>query len=322
METRANYVLIGAFVLLAAAALMLFTLWIAGTPLNRSYSTYDVVFEGPVNGLTEGGEVRFNGIKVGEVRRLSLDRQDPNRVIARIQVDSQTPVRTDSVAQLNFLGITGVTFIQILAGKPDQPLLKSEDFRAPPVIRTERTALDELFQGGQDLLTVTGDAINRVNAALSEENVEHVTAILVNVRKVSDKLARDGGVIDSMQSALNSLDKAAISIQTTSNSVNAAVENVDEDVAQLVADASEAVKNLRPAVEDARRAMEGVNKAVAQINRDVTPAAGRTLDQLASTAGDLSGLMIRLQGVLGEIEQDPSRFVYRQPHPVEQGAGR
>ncbi|NJO35004.1 MAG: MCE family protein [Rhodospirillales bacterium] len=80
--------LIGAFVLLGAAALMLFTLWIAGTPLNRDYSTYDVVFEGPVNGLIEGGEVRFNGIKVGEVQRLSLDRQDPNRVIARIRVDA------------------------------------------------------------------------------------------------------------------------------------------------------------------------------------------------------------------------------------------
>ena len=315
METRANYVLIGAFVLLAAAALMLFTLWIAGTPLNKDTSTYDVVFEGPVNGLTQGGEVRFNGIKVGEVTNLSLDRQDPNRVIARIRVDAQTPVRTDSVAQLNFLGITGVTFIQILAGSPDKPLLVSEDFKAPPVLPTERTALDELFQGGQDLLTVTGDTINRVNAALSEENVEHVSSLLANLDKASDKIARDGGLIDSAQSALKSLDKAAAS-------VNTAVENVDDDVEQLVADASEAVKNLRPAVEDARRAMEGVNKAVEQINRDVTPAAGRTFEQLSATAGDLSALMIRLQAVLGEIEQDPSRFVYRQPQPVEQGRGR
>src|SRR5215510_3009139 len=111
METRANYVLIGAFVLIATAALALFTLYIAGTPLNKDYSTYDVVFEGPVNGLTEGGEVRFNGIKVGEVQTLKLDRADPNRVIARILIDARTPVRVDSIAQLNFLGITGVTFI-------------------------------------------------------------------------------------------------------------------------------------------------------------------------------------------------------------------
>jgi phospholipid/cholesterol/gamma-HCH transport system substrate-binding protein len=232
METRANYVLIGAFVLLGAAALMLFTLWIAGTPLNRDYSTYDVVFEGPVNGLIEGGEVRFNGIKVGEVSRLSLDRQDPNRVIARIRVDADTPVRTDSVAELNFLGITGVTFIQIRAGSPDQPLLIPEDFQPPPVIKTERTALDELFQGGQDLLTVTGETINRVNEALSDENVAHVTAILANVELASDKIAKDGGLIDSANKALRSLDKAATSIETAGNSVNSLVGGIDDDTRQ------------------------------------------------------------------------------------------
>ena len=87
METRANYVLIGAFVLFAAAALAIFTLWIAGTgPLNRSYTVYDVLFEGAVNGLTEGGEVRFNGIKVGEVQTLRLNPTNPNQVVARIKV--------------------------------------------------------------------------------------------------------------------------------------------------------------------------------------------------------------------------------------------
>jgi phospholipid/cholesterol/gamma-HCH transport system substrate-binding protein len=317
METKANYVLIGAFVLLAAAAMMLFTLWVAGTPLNRDSSTYDVVFEGPVNGLTKGGEVRFNGIKVGEVDRLSLDRQDPNRVIARIVVDAQTPVRTDSIAQLDFLGITGVTFIQILAGTPDAPLLKSEDFQPPPVIRTERTALDELFSGGQDLLTVTGQTINRINDALSEENVKHVSAILANVEMATDKIAREDGLIDTAQSALTSLNNAAASIESASKAVDKAVQSVDGDIEQLVADAAAAMKNLGPVIEDARIAMAGINNTVAQINTDVTPAAGRTLEQVTATAGDLSGLMMRLQSVLGEIEQDPSRFVYRQPQPVE-----
>src|SRR6185295_18649996 len=154
-----------------AAALMLFTLWIAGTPLNASYATYDVLFEGPVNGLSEGGEVRFNGIKVGEVTNLSLDRKDPNKVIARIRVDSETPVRTDSKAQLNFLGITVVTFIQILAGDPNSPLVVADNFKDPPVIKTERTALDQLFSGGQNFLTLTTDTLANIKMALSEENV-------------------------------------------------------------------------------------------------------------------------------------------------------
>ncbi|HEY7800450.1 MAG TPA: MlaD family protein [Hyphomonadaceae bacterium] len=317
METRANYVLIGAFVLIGAAALMLFTLWIAGTPLNRSYSTYDVVFEGPVNGLIEGGEVRFNGIKVGEVQRLSLDRNDPNRVIARIRIDAETPVRTDSVAELNFLGITGVTFIQIRAGSPDQPLMTPEDFQPPPVIKTERTALDELFQGGQDLLTVTGETINRVNDALSEENIAHVTAILANLETASEKIAANGGLIDSAQSALKSLDKAAAAIETAATSVNTTVDAVDDDLKQLISDANSIVAALEPAAADVRTTIENINGAVTQLNRDLTPSAGRALEQISSAAVDIRAMMVRIQSLLNEIEQDPSRFVYRQPLPTE-----
>jgi phospholipid/cholesterol/gamma-HCH transport system substrate-binding protein len=317
METRANYVLIGAFVLLAAAALALFTLWIAGTPLNRNYSTFDVVFEGPVNGLIEGGEVRFNGIKVGEVQRLSLDRQDPNRVIARINVFAETPVRTDSVAELNFLGITGVTFIQIRAGSPEQPLLVSERFQPPPVIKTERTALDSLFQGGQDLLTVTGDTINKINDAVSEENVAHVNAILSNVDIISAKLAKDGGAIDAATAAFKSIDRAAIALSTAAATVDEVAKSFGGDTSTLVADASGILKDIGPAVVEVRQSMANINGAVKQINSDLTPTAGRALEQLSLAAVDLSTLMGRLQGLLGEIEQDPSRFVYRQPQPID-----
>jgi phospholipid/cholesterol/gamma-HCH transport system substrate-binding protein len=322
METKANYVLIGAFVLLAAAALMLFTLWIAGTPLNRDYSTYDVVFEGPVNGLTKGGEVRFNGIKVGEVTRLSLDRQDPNRVIARIRVDAETPVRVDSVAQLDFLGITGVTFIQILAGTPESPLLVSEDFRPPPVIKTERTALDQLFSGGEDLLTVTGDTINKLNEALSEENVRHVTAILANLETATEKIARKDGVIDSANDALKSLDKAAKAIEAAGVSVDSLVKENSGDLSAALASAREALEGIEPAVAEARNAIKGINGTVTQLNRELAPSAGRALEQISTVAIDVRAMMLGIQGLLEQIEQDPSRFVYRQPQPVEQGRGR
>jgi phospholipid/cholesterol/gamma-HCH transport system substrate-binding protein len=314
METRANYVLIGAFVLLAAAALMLFTLWIAGTPLNRSYATYDVVFEGPVNGLTEGGEVRFNGIKVGEVTRLSLNRADPNNVIARIRVDADTPVRKDSIAQLDFLGITGVTFIQIRAGAPESDLLLPEEFGDIPVIRTERTALDELLSGGQSILSVTSETLNNINAALSDENVQHLTTILENVEKATAKFADEGGVIDTANSALKSVDEAATQLAAAAATID---EIARTDVAEFAANGSKVMADLGPAVENVRAAADNINGAVLQINKDLTPAAGRTLDQIAHAAGDLQVMMVRIQALLNEIEQDPSRFLYRQPQPVE-----
>lgn len=319
METRANYVLIGAFVFIAAAALMLFTVWVSGGSLNRNYERYDVVFEGPVNGLTEGGEVRFNGIKVGEVERLSLDRKDPNRVIARIKVDALTPVREDSVAQLDFLGITGVTFVQIRAGSPDKPMLKRGPDGQPAVLRTERTALDTLFSGGQDLLTVTGDTINKVNEAFSKENVAAFSKTLAHIEVITAKLAADDGVIDNANRALKSIDKAATAVAATADNVNAEVKNVSSGVTDIVGKSDKVLDDVGPAISDLRKAVGNVNSAVAQINKDLTPAAGRAMEQFSLAASDLRSTMIRLNGLLGEIEQDPSRFVYRQPEPVEGG---
>ena len=149
METRANHALVGAFVLAAIAALVGFVVWISKAQFNQEFDFYDVVFEGAVNGLSEGGEVRFNGIKVGEVVDLGLDPQDPNNVIAEIRVEDETPIHQDSTASLELQGITGVTFIQIDAGTSSLPLLKDVTAQGRPRILTERTQLEELFAGGQ-----------------------------------------------------------------------------------------------------------------------------------------------------------------------------
>lgn len=317
METRANYVLIGAFVLMGVAALMLFTVWISREPFSRDYELYDVVFEGPVNGLGEGGEVRFNGIKVGEVDRLSLDRQDPSRVIARIKVQSQTPVRVDSIAQLNFMGITGVTFIQILAGTPGQPLLTRSPGGEPAVIRAERTTLDELFEGGQDLLTVSSKTITALNQALTEDNVKSIGRILHNLEAASSKLAADGGLIDEASAALKAVDKAAVAMEQAAENVDIAATGFDTDFKSLAAGAEDFLTEARPVVADARSAIGAINEGVEAINSSVTPSAVIALEQLGRAAGDLRSLVVRLEGVAADVENDPSRFVYRQPQPVE-----
>lgn len=316
METKANYVLIGAFVLLAAGALVLFTLWIAGNPLNRSYSDYDVIFEGPVNGLSEGGEVRFNGIKVGEVTTLRLDRDNPNNVIAHIRIESQTPVRTDSIAQLNFQGITGVTFIQILAGKPESDLVVAEA-GVTPRIRTSRTLVDELFQGGQDLLGVSGDTIKRLNDMLSEDNLQHFASALKSLDIAAAKIAADDGLLDNANVALARLGPTITALETAAQSIETAAASISGDVSTLSTEASAALDKVDPLLDQARMTLAGLGVAVNQVNTELTPSAARALRQVGNTAQDVQSVIVQLQSLIAQIEQDPSRFVYQQPQPVE-----
>src|SRR5512146_3439170 len=113
METRAHHVLIGLFTIIVSLLGVLFALWAANYAANRDWDEYEVVFTEAVTGLGTGGIVQYNGINVGEVRRLSLDPKDPRKVVARIRLTAGTPVKIDTKAKLAFIGLTGVAQIQL-----------------------------------------------------------------------------------------------------------------------------------------------------------------------------------------------------------------
>ena len=108
METRANHVLIGAFTLGVCIFAVLFALWMAKYTSEKAFAEYDVVFQEAVTGLSTGSQVLYSGISVGEVRGLSLMRDDPRKVVARIRLAADTPVKTDTRAKLTMTGLTGV----------------------------------------------------------------------------------------------------------------------------------------------------------------------------------------------------------------------
>ena len=125
MERNAHYAAIGLATLVLFLGLILFVVWLARFQFAKEYDVYDIVFYGPVRGLSEGGEVHFNGIKVGEVTALQLDRQNPNKVIARARLTAEVPIKTDSRAVLKPRGVTGGNSIQITAGSPKAALLRA-----------------------------------------------------------------------------------------------------------------------------------------------------------------------------------------------------
>jgi phospholipid/cholesterol/gamma-HCH transport system substrate-binding protein len=98
LESKANYVLIGAFTLVTAILLLFFGLWAAKYSSERSWTEYAVVFNEPVTGLTEGSSVQYNGISVGTVESLRLAPDDPRQVLARLKLQADTPVKVDTKA--------------------------------------------------------------------------------------------------------------------------------------------------------------------------------------------------------------------------------
>jgi len=314
METRANYGLIGAFVLLAALAIVMFAVWISKVQFSKDFSIFDVVFEGAVNGLSDGSEVRYQGIKVGEVTQIELDDLNPNNVIARIRVAANTPVRADSKAELGILGITGLTFIQINAGSPDEPLLSKGIRPYPPRILAEKTQLDKLVASSGDLLASGTETLDQLSALFNEDNLDRMANILNNIEKMTSVANEDVGLIGEARQAIRALEQAGNTINEAAITVDKAALEFDGNVALMTNDTMILLKDMQGVVENANRAVVAAESVVVD---DLSPQAEDVMQELAVTLQDVRHLINRLDGVVEDLERDPTTFVLGEAKPYE-----
>src|SRR6056297_4329602 len=152
METRANYVLIGAFALAGFLGILAFFLWFANIQLDRQFAYYDIHFQS-VSGLSEASDVRFSGLPVGQVVDVRLSPENDGTITVRVEVAAETPVRTDSVATLESQGVTGVSFVGIGPGTPDATLLTAQGRGDVPVIAAGRSTLQSLSEDAPELVS-------------------------------------------------------------------------------------------------------------------------------------------------------------------------
>lgn len=188
METRAPFVVVGAFVLATIAAVFGFVYWLHNTGGLGPRATYHVQFDGPVPGLLVGAAVLFNGIRVGEVTDLALAPDSPRRVNATISVASTTPVRSDTKVGLEFQGLTGVPVIALEGGVMLNNSGEVGTLVAEP-------------GAGQGMTQAAREALRRVDSVLAE-NSGPLKDTIANFKIFSEGLARNTGKLDGIVSGL------------------------------------------------------------------------------------------------------------------------
>lgn len=305
MEKNANYALVGLSTLILTVALMVFVVWIARLRVNAEYDLYDIVFEGPVRGLTEGGEVHFNGIKVGEVTKIELDKANPKNVIARARVTEDVPIRVDSYATLEPQGITGLNYVQIIAGTSTKQLLKDySDTRCDklmgggcvPRLASRRSTFADLLEGGGTVLTRSIEALDRVNRVLSDQNVRTFSAALSDVQAVTAELRERKALIADMQSAVQRIEEATTEVALLARSTRDVVDG----------DGKRAIKNLADAAAEARVAAKDVRSMINKLEGPASDFATNGLPQVTAAVTQLQTSAESLERLINEVQSSPT----------------
>ena len=273
METKANYVLIGFFTLGMLASAFAFVHWFRSIGKSTVSANYHVVFQGPVGGLRTGASVLFNGMRVGEVSDLQLNRHDPKQVIATVKIDANTPVRSDTVVGLDFQGLTGIANIALKGGDPAAgPLPEGSDGMA--VLTAEVGAT-------QDISAAVREVLRKVDVFITE-NSSQVHTSLVNIEAFTETLKKNSEKIDRI---MDGADRAVASADRVFQNADRAMKGIEKltgngDEPGEIAETLRSYKNLAEDIDkktlknfdallaDGRRTLATIDIAVKNFDRN------------------------------------------------------
>lgn len=209
METKANTALIGAFTLVVLALGFVFVYWLARGAGDTPNAELTVIFEDPVTGLGVGSQVVFNGIKIGDVKTLDLDPNNPRVVIAGLNVTPKPSVKADTQVTLGFQGLTGVGYIEMAGGSPTLPPIW--EAQPHPTIIATRSNMQDLMAGARTLLARADETLQKLEATISD-NSDDISLAILDLRKFTGALAENsadiGQLVGNVGSAANDIATA------------------------------------------------------------------------------------------------------------------
>jgi len=275
LETKANYVAVGAFVLACVVGLVITIMWLAGAQYSQEWAYYQTYFKGPVTGLGKGTVTRYNGIDVGRVTELKFNPNDPQSVIVTMQVQPNLNIREDSQASIESQGLTGGSYVEISGGTAKSPVLTAKEGQEYPVIRAKQSTLQQLEQSAPEVVAKLNIAVTRLNDVLSDKNRKSLTNVLRNLDETTTAIAKRSADIDA---TIKNANTATANLRDASANLKPTLDHVDVTVNKFskVADDADAflkgdaLSQLSSLINEMRRLVTSLTRFSDQLNREPT----------------------------------------------------
>ena len=340
METKANHLAVGSFVLAAIDGLIGFVLWLGKAELDRELDAYNIHFSGSVSGLNAASTVRYRGVPVGTVTDIHIDENNSELVVVTIEVTKGTPIKEDAVAALEMQGITGLVNVQITGGSKDSALLEAAPGEALPVIASVPTALEELFEDVPNLLARATVLLDRSMLLLSDENLIAFTKSLANVQGLTADIAESSGDLKTLSSDISSiattvrdtavevdalivdlagrlpgiLDDATlvlVAAEGTLGAAEGALNTVDDSTGKLTDEVASTLIQFRDTAANLADTAEQLTLLVAENRASLKDFSGEGLYELSRFLAESRELVASLKRISDRLEADPTGFLFR-----------
>ena len=308
MDDKVNYALVGAFVLLLGAALVVGVLWLAaGAQSSKHYGTYQSIMRESVAGLNVDAPVKYLGVDVGKVKEIAIDPADSSQVRLRFLIEQGTPIKKDTEAVLKTQGLTGIAYVELSGGTAASPPLRSVNAEDIPTIPTRPSLSTRLESVLSTVLASVDRMSSNMNTIFDADTRAALKQMLTDTAALTRTLAAQqaalsSGIADAARTAGNTA-RASEHLGRTVDKIATAADSVDR-MADKVNAASDRVG----------RSVEVAAGGIQTLSTDAAPA-------LANLLNEMNRLAVSLQRLSEQTERNPNSLLVgapsRKPGPGE-----
>lgn len=292
MEGKVNYTVVGVFVVSLSLTLLLSILWLSSLTHGRSDRTYAVLIYEDVTGLATDSPVRFNGVRVGFVESINLDKHNPKLVRLILKIHPDVLITKSTYAILNEQGLTGVVNVNLKAQTESSVPLIAAPGEPYPIIPSKPSLLMQLSNTLPELATTVQELSGSISQVLDPKNRKALSDSLQNIQEITYVMAN------------NAVEFSDI------------MQNLDKTM-QTVSDASDQFPDV---MHKFNKALVSINQmsmqgrvAINNFSNQVVPTAEKALTNFSNVSSSVNA-------VATELQQNPSMLV-RGREPLPPGPG-
>ena len=202
-KTTNEKIRLGIFVIVGSL-FFIATIYFIGNKKDMFNKTIEInaVFTN-VNGLQTGNNVRFSGINVGTVKKISIINDSLIKVDMLIDEEIASHIKKDAMATVGSDGLVGNMIINIIPGKKSKELVKEGD----RILSENKVSTDEILK----TINSTSE-----NAKLITDNLVKITDQINSKKGTIGMLINDNEMSDDLKQTITNLK---ITTENTSKSM-------------------------------------------------------------------------------------------------------
>jgi phospholipid/cholesterol/gamma-HCH transport system substrate-binding protein len=261
-----------------------------GSRLNNKDNRFIAYFSGEsLSGLEEGAQVKFHGVPIGKITRITYDPRDLTRVKAEMRIQGDFPMKKDMYGQTGIMGITGLKYVEILGGTNAAPLLKSGD-----ELPTKQSVISTITGKAEVIINKIELLINHLNQITEPDSLQSIKSVLSNLTNITG----------DFRSFFGRLGPELEGMSGSAAQLIARLDSISLDVKSVTATFSRAVSKDR--ISGILGSVDSTARSIKTLSETTTLMIRQSREDFSVSLQNLREALENANGLMRELSENPS----------------